>query len=82
MDGCPVHYCRKTEAGDDCSSWEATGLDTTSLLGATPLVGTGIVGAEREQGEFAETGPLEQHVHPDGVAAKDQESLAFFQVSH
>lgn len=82
MDGCPVHNYSKTEAGDDCSAWEATGLDTTRLLGATPLVGTGVVSAEREQGEFDETGSFEQHIHLDGVAAKDPESLAFFQVSH
>lgn len=73
----------QTEAGDDCSSWEATGLGATHVLGATPLVGTGgVAGVGREEGEFDETGSLEPHVQLDGVAAKDSESLAFFQVLH
>lgn len=77
-----TYLVHQTEAGDDCSSWEATGLDTTYVLGATPLVGAGIAGNEREEGEFDETGSLEQHVHLDGVAPKDHASQAFFQVSH
>ena len=71
----------QTEAGDDCSAWEATGLDATQVLGATPLVGTsGVAAVGREEGQFAEAGLLGQHTQLDGVASNDRESLAFFQV--
>lgn len=64
------------------SEWDGVDPDNTRVLGASALLdGRGRGGGRGDEGGFEDTGSFEPQMPVERMANRDQESLAFFQVS-
>lgn len=62
------------------SEWDGVDPDNTRVLGASTLL-DGRAGRGGDEGGFEDTGSFEPQMQLEHLASRDQESLAFFQVS-